>query len=156
MKKILLLSAVGLAFLLVACNKEADNDVSPSSSVGSISYTNDFEDNGYHGNGGGCNGGNQNDNNSAPLKVEFSVDNEFSTVDEQMQVKLTNQSSNAVSYAWDFGNGDTSTDANPEYSYKMHGNYTITLKATDARGKVQTVSHDVTVLCILGGGPHNF
>jgi len=37
-------------------------------------------------------------------------------------------------YAWDFGDGTTSTDANPVHSYKTDGTYTVSLKVTDDRG----------------------
>ncbi len=38
------------------------------------------------------------------------------------------------SYEWDFGDGDTSTEEAPVYSYKTDGTYTVTLKVTDDRG----------------------
>ena len=38
-----------------------------------------------------------------------------------------------VSYAWDFGDGDTSTDANPSHTY-AEGSYTATLTVTDEEG----------------------
>jgi len=34
-------------------------------------------------------------------------------------------------YFWNFGNGDVSTEANPEYTYNTPGNYTITLVTVD-------------------------
>lgn len=40
--------------------------------------------------------------------------------------------SNAVSYAWNFGDGNTSSATNPSHSYSSAGNYTVTLKATAA------------------------
>jgi hypothetical protein len=43
------------------------------------------------------------------------------------QVALTNQSLNAKSYLWDFGNGETSTEANPVVVYTLPGKYTISL-----------------------------
>ena len=39
-----------------------------------------------------------------------------------------------VSYAWDFGNGATSTAANPSYVYTIAGSYTATLTVTDNMG----------------------
>ena len=36
------------------------------------------------------------------------------------------------SYVWDFGNGNTATDANPVYTYPAAGLFTVTLCVTDA------------------------
>ena len=35
-------------------------------------------------------------------------------------------STDAASYLWDFGNGETSTEANPEHIYSEGGLYTVT------------------------------
>ena len=43
------------------------------------------------------------------------------------QVAFTNKSFNGISYLWDFGDGTTSTDANPVHIYTEAGNYTVTL-----------------------------
>lgn len=40
---------------------------------------------------------------------------------------LQNLSTNAISYLWDFGNGDTSWFFEPYYTYPTYGNYPITL-----------------------------
>ena len=44
-------------------------------------------------------------------------------------VTFANTSVKADSYAWDFGDGGTSTEANPTHRYDRSGNYTVTLKA---------------------------
>ncbi|HNP53912.1 MAG TPA: PKD domain-containing protein, partial [Ferruginibacter sp.] len=46
-----------------------------------------------------------------------------------LTVNFSNNSSGAVSYSWDFGNGITSTQPNPSYTYNNMGNYTVTLTA---------------------------
>jgi len=90
-------------------------------------------------------------------RADFTVNNEDNTLLETDDLLLTNNSVNAVSYLWEFGNGDTSTEANPIYNnYKMHGNRIVTLTVTDALGTKHKVSQDVTVLCIFGGAPHEF
>ncbi|MFZ4719297.1 MAG: PKD domain-containing protein [Ilumatobacteraceae bacterium] len=48
-----------------------------------------------------------------------------------------------VSYAWSFGDGGTSTDANPAYVYSTPGTYTARLTITDDRG--DTATADVVV-----------
>lgn len=47
-----------------------------------------------------------------------------------VEVNFTNTSLKADSYAWDFGDGATSTEANPTHRYVHSGNYTVTLQAT--------------------------
>ncbi len=42
------------------------------------------------------------------------------------------------SYEWDFGDGKTSTDANPVHQYKSAGTYAVTLKVTDDRQNTDT------------------
>ncbi|MGN7198314.1 collagenase, partial [Bacillus mycoides] len=40
-----------------------------------------------------------------------------------------------VSYLWDFGDGETSTEANPTHAYEKEGTYTATLTMKDDKGK---------------------
>ncbi|WP_405571754.1 PQQ-dependent sugar dehydrogenase [Streptomyces phaeochromogenes] len=51
----------------------------------------------------------------------------------------------ALSYAWTFGDGATSTAANPSHTYATNGQYTATLKVTDTTGKSATASVQITV-----------
>ena len=39
-----------------------------------------------------------------------------------------------VSWAWDFGDGNTSTAQHPTHGYALAGTYTVTLTATDDGG----------------------
>lgn len=54
-----------------------------------------------------------------------------------LSVVLTNTSVNADSYLWSFGDGNTSTEANPTHSYGSTGIFTVTLKATNACGTTE-------------------
>lgn len=47
-------------------------------------------------------------------------------------VSFTNTSTNAARYAWDFGDGQTSTATNPIHTYTSKGNYTVRLISTGA------------------------
>ncbi len=47
-----------------------------------------------------------------------------------VEVTFTNNSLKADSYAWDFGDGGTSTEASPKHRYTHSGNFEVTLKAT--------------------------
>ncbi len=49
-------------------------------------------------------------------------------------------SSNATSYSWNFGDGGTSTDANPNYTYNNYGNYNVTLIAKSDGGCVDSLT----------------
>ncbi|MDP2729048.1 MAG: DUF4349 domain-containing protein [Dehalococcoidales bacterium] len=42
------------------------------------------------------------------------------------------------SYEWDFGDGETSTEASPVHNYKNAGSYTVSLTVTDDRGNTDT------------------
>ena len=51
-----------------------------------------------------------------------------------------------VSYAWDFGDGNTSTDAYPVHTYASSGTYLVTLIVTDNDGNQTQASRNYTVL----------
>jgi gliding motility-associated-like protein len=46
-------------------------------------------------------------------------------------VQFVNQSENANTYKWTFGDGQVSTDANPQHVYGNTGNYTVTLEVSN-------------------------
>jgi len=143
MKKNLLFSAFILMTLFTACTKEAvEEGVLPTSRDKASAQVLE---------------GNLDRNIAASpaMMTDFSIDNINGTVDELKDLLLSNKTVNAVSYEWNFGNGDKSTQANPSYKYKIHGRYTVTLKTTDARGNVKQASHEVVVLCVFGGGSHD-
>ncbi|NQZ13111.1 MAG: PKD domain-containing protein, partial [Algicola sp.] len=49
------------------------------------------------------------------------------------------------SYSWDFGDGNSSTDANPEHSYASYGKYNATLTVTDNDGATHTSQSPVLI-----------
>ncbi|MER6622828.1 lectin [Streptomyces sp. NPDC000931] len=51
----------------------------------------------------------------------------------------------ALTHAWTFGDGATSTAADPSHTYTTNGQYTATLKVTDPTGKSATASVQITV-----------
>jgi len=64
-----------------------------------------------------------------------------------LDVTFTNQSSNAVTYLWEFGDGSTSVLENPTYTYTNPGTYTVTLNAFGSSGSDSSVfSNQVMVL----------
>lgn len=54
-----------------------------------------------------------------------------------------------VSWAWDFGDGETSTEKNPSHTYETPGNYTVTLTVTDVNGDSATEVKEKFVLASL-------
>lgn len=67
-----------------------------------------------------------------------------------LTVLFENNSSNAISYLWYFGDGNTSTSANPTHNYYTAGIYTVTLIAYGAGGCNDTIIHQnyITILNI--------
>lgn len=58
-------------------------------------------------------------------------------------VSFSNSSSNASSYKWYFGDGDSSTSFKPVHAYKQYGNYTMRLVASNQCG------HDTTTMIVI-------
>ncbi|WP_238431682.1 PQQ-dependent sugar dehydrogenase [Streptomyces cavernae] len=51
----------------------------------------------------------------------------------------------ALTYTWDFGDGATSTAANPTHKYEKNGTYTATLTAKDPGGRTGSASVQIVV-----------
>lgn len=51
-----------------------------------------------------------------------------------------------LTYAWDFGDGTTSTAAAPSHTYAAAGSYSVTLTVTDDRGQRRSTTQDVRVV----------
>ncbi|MFY7627212.1 PQQ-dependent sugar dehydrogenase [Streptomyces sp. NY05-11A] len=69
----------------------------------------------------------------AALKVRFS------------SAGSTDQDGDTLTYRWDFGDGGTSTAANPTHRYKSNGTYTATLTAADGTGRTGSASVQIVV-----------
>ena len=54
-----------------------------------------------------------------------------------------------VSWAWDFGDGSTSSVQNPSYAYTAPGTYQVTEVATDSNGQASTFTSSVTAASFL-------
>ncbi|MEI6408538.1 MAG: PKD domain-containing protein [Bacteroidota bacterium] len=62
----------------------------------------------------------------------------FSYQTAGLSLVLSNTSSNATSYSWNFGDGGISTETAPTHNYLMPGTYTVVLRATNACGTTET------------------
>ncbi|MBK8561865.1 MAG: choice-of-anchor B family protein [Saprospiraceae bacterium] len=68
----------------------------------------------------------------------------FTVVVNGLGVTLTNNSTGATSYTWDFGDGNTGTATNDEHYYAEDGTYTVVLTATNGGGS-NTYANGVTI-----------
>ncbi|OXM73007.1 MULTISPECIES: ThuA domain-containing protein [Amycolatopsis] len=64
-----------------------------------------------------------------------------------MTMAFTGAKAGGVAWRWDFGDGTTSTEANPKHTYLLGGTYYATLEVTYADGEKATANLPVTVSC---------
>lgn len=64
---------------------------------------------------------------------------------DSLEVVFTSESTNALSYKWDFGDGTQSTSQNPTKTYTSCGVYNVTLTVTDTAGNVNKITNVVNV-----------
>lgn len=84
------------------------------------------------------------------FRPDFSA--EFLCVDQATQfTDLTSDisaSRDIVSWSWDFGDGSTSTDQNPQHTFTAAGDYTVTLEITDNGTPVCTyITSQIITIC---------
>ncbi|MFH8448110.1 collagenase [Streptomyces fungicidicus] len=96
---------------------------------------------------GSCGGGTNPPGNQAPTAA-------FTTAVQDLKVSFTDQSSDPdgtiTARSWSFGDGTTSTAANPSKTYGAAGTYTVKLTVTDDKGATAGATRTVTVSA--GGG----
>ena len=63
------------------------------------------------------------------ITVAVSPTSEFDFEGNEFTVNFINNSTNASTYEWDFGDGNSSGENNPTHTYSGSGNYTVTLIA---------------------------
>jgi len=81
--------------------------------------------------------------NTPTTKPDFTFQDNLYTA--PAQVTFQNTSENATSYKWDFGDGNTSTEASVTHQYTTTGNYTITLVASNGE-KSNSISKEIEIL----------
>jgi PKD repeat protein len=82
--------------------------------------------------------------NPADEPALVAVNANFDVTTAGLTATFTNRSSGATTYAWDFGDGESSTDENPSHTYAADGTYSVTLTASDGSDS-GTVTKDVII-----------
>ncbi len=72
------------------------------------------------------------DTSAPPVVSDFRADR--TSGEAPLTVVFSNLSTGAASYAWDFGDGSSSTDVSPPHNYQRPGKYTVTLVADGPGG----------------------
>lgn len=76
--------------------------------------------------------------NAAPvLTADFNLNKDTIYISEGGNLDVTNISQNAQNYTWNFGDGGSSADVNPSYTYSATGQYDITLTSYNGDCTVQ-------------------
>lgn len=65
--------------------------------------------------------------------------------------KMVSTSTGATQFLWDFGDGQTSTEASPVHTYSATGDFTIILTVKNDCGETVTVSHKIQVTTCIPG-----
>ncbi|MEO0723747.1 MAG: PKD domain-containing protein [Bacteroidota bacterium] len=58
----------------------------------------------------------------------------FTFTDDLLEVTFSSEMSNTDSFSWDFGDGNSSTEANPTHTYEIGGSYEVSLTVTNDCG----------------------
>ncbi|HET6480293.1 MAG TPA: ThuA domain-containing protein [Actinoplanes sp.] len=75
--------------------------------------------------------------------------NAVAVQNKPLTVAFNGSRSGGLSWKWTFGDGGTSTEADPRHTYAKVGSYTATLTVTYAGGKTETVQTTVTAGCVM-------
>ena len=67
---------------------------------------------------------------------------------ENTPVSFINQSNGAISYIWEFGDGEISTSTNPTHQYNKTGTYDVCLIATNTFGCTDTICKQVSAIVV--------
>lgn len=81
--------------------------------------------------------------NPLPIVATFTTAKDTFAINEQ--VNFNNQSTNAINYLWNFGDGNTSTLASPAHAYMQPGSYLAKLRASQNSNCYQEIDKLITV-----------
>lgn len=82
--------------------------------------------------------------NTAPIATPTATPNSgLAPLQVQFAANATDADGDMLTYAWDFGDGATSADADPTHTYTAGGTYVVSLQVSDGQA---TASESVTVV----------
>jgi len=81
-----------------------------------------------------------------PKPAALFIGSPLSSCQIPLTVNFTNQSANGIAYNWDFGDGGTSTSANPSHTYTSFGSFNVTLIVTNTVGCTDTFKRTAYVV----------
>ena len=87
-------------------------------------------------------------------ETSFTADRTFLNILEENQISFMDTSPGAVSWLWDFGNGQTSIEQNPIANYELAGDYTVTLSSTNSQGCSDIETLEIQAKEVLGLDDH--
>jgi PKD repeat protein len=117
---------------------------SSNSDIGSIKFKVSFTD---------LDGDESNEIESAPVQIRNNIPDAVATGPTEVKTgenaEFSSTGSNDVegqlTYLWKFGDGKSSTDANPVHKYQRHGTFTVSLTVKDANGASDSTTVTVNV-----------
>lgn len=83
---------------------------------------------------------------ATPPEASFTYAQGVGAGEEWKDYTFANTSSSATMYAWDYGDGNTSTDLDGKNTYSGEGTFTVTLTASDALGVVSVFSETIEIV----------
>ena len=115
---------------------EVENELNPNDGTGDNGADGDPDDDGFSNLEEHDGGSDPQDENSVP---DTTVTAEFTATptsgNSPLTVQFTDQSAGGVtSWAWDFGDGGTSTEQSPSYTYNTAGSFDVSLTVTGPGG----------------------
>ncbi|MDJ1484492.1 S8 family serine peptidase [Cytophagaceae bacterium YF14B1] len=79
------------------------------------------------------------------FESRFKINKDSLGIADQDVLQVTNMTSDAVKWLWNFGDGTTSTEQNPAHTYTKQGDYRITLISENAKGCQDSVAQVIKV-----------
>ncbi|PTX62240.1 PKD domain-containing protein [Kordia periserrulae] len=83
---------------------------------------------------------------ATPPEANFTFTQGQGAAEEWKDYTFANLSTSATMYAWNFGDGNTSTEVDGANTYPGEGTYTVTLTASDALGVTSTFTQTIEVI----------
>lgn len=77
--------------------------------------------------------------------ADFTFSLETSVAGQEVQFTDQSLSYDGITSFWEFGDGETSSEQNPQHTYTQANTYTVSLTVTEADGDTNTAHKDITV-----------